>query len=65
MVLLYMLDYLEVKKFYAEKLAKDFAGTGRIESAFYHTIRMVYEKGVEDGAAGRDAVGVVDTGAPQ
>ena len=44
-----MLDYLEVKRFYAKKLAEDAEGTGRIESAFYHTIKMVYMHGVEDG----------------
>lgn len=44
-----MLDYLEVKQFHAVKLAEDAAGMGRIESAFYHTMRMVYLKGVEDG----------------
>lgn len=44
-----MLDYNEVKKFYADKLAQDLDGTGRIESAFYHTMKMVYLKGVEDG----------------
>ena len=44
-----MLDYTEVKRFYADKLATDFDGTGRVESAFYHTMKMVYLKGVEDG----------------
>ncbi len=44
-----MLDYNEVKKFYADKLSQDLDGTGRIESAFYHTMKMVYLKGVEDG----------------
>lgn len=44
-----MLDYDEVKKFYAKKLADDAAGDGRVESAFYHTMKMVYLKGVEDG----------------
>lgn len=44
-----ILDYLAVKKFYAVKLAEDAAGTGRIESAFYHTMKMVYYAGVEDG----------------
>lgn len=53
-----MLDYNEVKKFYAEKLQEDFNGTGRVESAFYHTMRMVYLKGVEDGAQG--AIGIED-----
>jgi len=57
-----MLDYLEVKRFYAEKLRDDADGLGRVESAFYHTMKMVYLKGVEDGresAAAPEAVGVV------
>lgn len=45
-----MLDYNVVKKFHAKKLAEDAEGDGRIESAFYHTMKMVYLKGVEDGA---------------
>ena len=44
-----MIDYNEVKRYYADKLASDFDGTGRVESAFYHTMKMVYLKGVEDG----------------
>ena len=44
-----MLDYNEVKKFHAKKLAEDAEGDGRVESAFYHTMKMVYLKGVEDG----------------
>lgn len=44
-----MLDYLRVKEFHAHKLAEDAAGGGRIESAFYRTMEMVYRKGVEDG----------------
>jgi hypothetical protein len=36
------LDYELVKKTFADKLAQDFAGQGRIESAFYHTIKFVY-----------------------
>lgn len=55
-----MLDYNEVKKFYAEKLAEDFDGTGRIESAFYHTMKMVYLKGVEDGGTPNEAVAKVN-----
>jgi hypothetical protein len=44
-----MLDYNVVKKFHAKKLAEDAEGDGRVESAFYHTMKMVYLKGVEDG----------------
>jgi hypothetical protein len=44
-----MLDYLEVKRFYAEKLRDDADGLGRVESAFFHTMKMAYLKGVEDG----------------
>lgn len=44
-----MLDYLEVKRFHAKKLAEDAAGDGRVESAFWHTIKLAYLKGVEDG----------------
>jgi len=57
-----MLDYLEVKRFYAEKLRDDADGLGRVESAFYHTMKMVYLKGVEDGresALTPETVGVV------
>ena len=38
------LDYDMVKQYFAEKLAADFAGQGRFESAFYHTIKFVYER---------------------
>lgn len=58
-----MLDYNEVKKHYADKLAQDLDGTGRIESAFYHTMKMVYLKGVEDGQRGQceaTQIGVID-----
>lgn len=44
-----MLDYLAVKQFHAKKLAEDAEGGGRVESAFYHTMKMVYLHGVEDG----------------
>jgi hypothetical protein len=44
-----MLDYSEVKKVFADKLANDSDGIGRFESAFYHTMKMVYLHGVEDG----------------
>jgi hypothetical protein len=59
-----MLDYSEVKSFYADKLREDTEGTGRVESAFYHTMKMVYHKGVEDGRSVRPQVGIVDHGAP-
>lgn len=45
------LDYNVVKRFFAEKLASDFAGHGRFESAFYHTVRMVFEAGLKAGEA--------------
>ena len=54
-----MLDYLEVKRFYAEKLREDADGLGRVESAFYHTMKWVYLKGVEDGRESLEDVGVV------
>lgn len=38
-----MIDYEAVKKHFADKLASDFAGQGRFESAFYHTIKMVHD----------------------
>ena len=44
-----MLDYSAVKKVFADKLASDPDGTGRFESAFYHTIKFAYLQGVEDG----------------
>lgn len=44
-----MLDYLEVKKVFADKLANDADGIGRFESAFYHTMKHVYYHGVADG----------------
>lgn len=61
-----MLDYLEVKKFHAQKLVDDATGGGRVESAFYHTMKMVYLKGVEDGAGamlsgdGSGNIGITD-----
>lgn len=39
-----MLDYVTVKKPFADKFASD-----DFESAFYHTIKHVYEQGVKDG----------------
>lgn len=56
-----MLDYNEVKKFYAQKLADDIAGGARVESAFFHTMKMVYLKGVEDCGKPLDNIGIVDT----
>lgn len=53
-----MLDYTEVKKFFAKKLIEDFEGVGRIESAAYHTIKMVYLKGVDDGKS--ENIGIID-----
>jgi hypothetical protein len=44
-----VLDYSQVKKLFADKLANDADGTGRFESAFYHTMKFVYEQGVHDG----------------
>jgi len=38
------LDYEQVKRYFAETLASDFAGQGRFESAFYHTIKYVYDR---------------------
>lgn len=43
------LDYDRVKAFFADKLAGDFQGHGRFESAFFHTVRMCYEQGLRDG----------------
>ena len=53
-----------MKKFYADKLATDFDGTGRVESAFYHTMKMVYLKGVEDGMGHKLDVGILDQSVP-
>lgn len=63
-----MLDYNEVKRFQAKKLLEDLEGTGRVESAHYHTMKMVYDAGVRDGlaAAGlspeeiRKVIGIID-----
>lgn len=62
-----MLDYTKVKEVFADKLAHDTQGTGRFESAFYHTMKYVYMQGVEDGervltttAPLETIVGVVD-----
>ena len=63
-----MLDYNEVKKHFADKLAGDGDGMGRFESAFYRTIEMAYLKGVADGKESTlnpepdqdDVVGITD-----
>lgn len=60
-----MLDYLKVKQVFADKLAKDADGIGRFESAFYHTMKFVYEQGVTDGMASevighRSDIGIKD-----
>lgn len=55
-----MLDYNLVKKFHANKLREDAEGDGRVESAFYHTMKMVYLKGVEDGERFAHAMGEHD-----
>lgn len=44
------LDYDAVKRFFAEKLATDFSGRGRVESAFFHTVQMAYAQGLKNGA---------------
>jgi hypothetical protein len=46
-----MFDYEAAKAFYFAKGANDYAGQGRFESAFYHTLRMVFEHGLKVGAA--------------
>lgn len=40
-----LLDYATIKKLFADKFASD-----DFESAFYHTIKHVYEQGVKDGS---------------
>ena len=45
------LDYDAVKKYYFDKGASDPFGRGRFESAFFHTVRMVYELGLRHGSA--------------
>lgn len=44
-------DYEEAKAFFLNKLTHDLEGRGRIESAFYHTARLIYQRGYEDVAA--------------
>jgi hypothetical protein len=44
-----MLDYEAIKQFYFTKGAADFSGRGRFESAFYHTVLMVFEQGLRAG----------------
>lgn len=46
------LDYELVKKTFADKLSQDFAGQGRFESAFYHTVKFVYDSAQDE----RDAL---------
>lgn len=46
-----MLNYELVKKHFADKLAADFAGHGRFESAFFHTIKMVYDAAMAEADA--------------
>jgi hypothetical protein len=53
-----MLDYDECKKIYAEKIASDWSGRGRMESAFFLAIRFAYEKGLQDGATPNAVLGV-------
>jgi hypothetical protein len=62
-----MLDYEEVKEFFAKKLAEDFKGRGRFESAFYHTVVRAYKQGLADGAqpASTEGAGVVYCGCDQ
>lgn len=56
-----MLNYSLVKKTFADKLSNDAEGLARFESAFYHTMKFVYEQGVKDGEQARDAeaVGII------
>lgn len=66
-----MIDYLEVKRHFAEVLANDADGIGRFEAAFYKTMKMVYMKGVDDGAfstapyAPKSIIGIIDHGDEQ
>lgn len=48
-------DYDEAKRFFVNKLATDLEGKGRMESALYHTAKMIYEAGALDADAARDA----------
>lgn len=41
-------DYHEAKEFFNDKLTKDLAGQGRMESALYHTAKMLYDAGCDD-----------------
>lgn len=45
-----MLDYEDVKRFYAEKLVEDLRGHGRMESAFFHTCVYAFERGLTEQA---------------
>lgn len=44
-------DYDEAKRFFVNKLATDLEGKGRMESALYHTAKMIYEAGARDSDA--------------
>jgi len=56
-----MIDYTAVKKFYAMKLYEDAIGDDRVEYAFFHTMKMVYLQGVEDGQKSlKKDVGIID-----
>jgi hypothetical protein len=46
-----MLDYEEVKAVYADKMASDTKGRGRMDAAFFAAIRFAYLRGLEDGRA--------------
>lgn len=48
-------DYDEAKRFFVNKLATDLEGKGRMESALYHTAKMIYEAGARDTDAAKDA----------
>lgn len=39
------LNYEEVKDFFYEKLTHDRQGRGRLESAIFHTVVFVYQRG--------------------
>lgn len=45
-----MLDYDKVKRFFADKIANDWLGHGRFESAMFHTAEFIHEMGRKDEA---------------